>query len=294
MSEIAKAPPSAKASLSASALKVRPVTINQVVGYNIAWYRKAARLTQEQLGQRLGGWTKVAVSAAERSWYGKRARKFDADEVVAIARALGIPVLALFLPPDDAGTAVIYQLGEVSEVEQPIQLTELLPYILPSPGKQTPVMAAFRKRLMALGAAYPAETGQPDSLNADVKVSGESIERDGYAEEFIVLDELAAQRTELERRVADLRDFEREYRSRLLTYLEDLVSALRNDEQTDKHKFVIKKSTSSGRYYFNLVGANGQVLATSGVYPYKQSVLDAIREVGTNAYDAAIDDQASE
>jgi hypothetical protein len=40
------------------------------------------------------GWAKVAVSAAERSWDGKRVRKFDADEIVAIATVLGVPVSA--------------------------------------------------------------------------------------------------------------------------------------------------------------------------------------------------------
>ncbi len=60
------------------------------------------------LRQRLGGWTKIAVSAAERSWDGKRIRKFDADEIVAIGDVLGVPAIALLLPPADAGTAIDY------------------------------------------------------------------------------------------------------------------------------------------------------------------------------------------
>jgi transcriptional regulator with XRE-family HTH domain len=71
-----------------------------LVGYNITYFRKALGLTQAQLADRLG-WTNVAVSAAERSWDGKRVRGFDASELVMLARALGVPMAALFLPPED-------------------------------------------------------------------------------------------------------------------------------------------------------------------------------------------------
>jgi transcriptional regulator with XRE-family HTH domain len=86
----------------------RHVTINQVIAYNLARWRKLAGLTQDQLGERLGGWSNATVSAAERSWDGKRVRQFDADDLVALALALGIPLAALFLPPDDDGAGVRY------------------------------------------------------------------------------------------------------------------------------------------------------------------------------------------
>jgi transcriptional regulator with XRE-family HTH domain len=86
----------------------RHVTVNQVVGYNMARWRTAAGITQAELGERLGGWSNATVSAAERSWDGKRIRQFTADEIVAIALELGVPVPALFLPPEDDGASVRY------------------------------------------------------------------------------------------------------------------------------------------------------------------------------------------
>ena len=75
--------------VGADGLPERHVTFSQVVAYNMAHYRRAAGLSQEQFGVRLGGWSAASVSAAERSWDGRRVRKFDADEVARIARAAG-------------------------------------------------------------------------------------------------------------------------------------------------------------------------------------------------------------
>lgn len=84
------------------------VTLNQIVAFNMARWRKAAEMTQEELGERLGGWSNATVSAAERSWDGRRIRQFDADDLLAIALALDVPLAALFLPPDDDGARVRY------------------------------------------------------------------------------------------------------------------------------------------------------------------------------------------
>ena len=87
----------------------RRVTVSQVVAYNLARWRKAAGLTQAGLGKSLG-WSYATASAAERSWDGKRIRKVTGDEIVAIAGALGVPLAAMFLPPDDDGATVRYVL----------------------------------------------------------------------------------------------------------------------------------------------------------------------------------------
>jgi len=84
------------------------VTINQLIGYNVARWRKAAKLTQAELGEMMGGWSNATVSAAEKSWDGKRIRQFTADDIVALALALNLPVAALFLPPDDDGASTRY------------------------------------------------------------------------------------------------------------------------------------------------------------------------------------------
>jgi transcriptional regulator with XRE-family HTH domain len=236
----------------------RKVTINQLVGYNMAEYRRAAGLTQDELGKRLGGWTKVAVSAAERSWDGKRVRKFDADELVTLAGALGVPVVALFLLPEDAGTAKRYVLDGPGF---PDLTTLLLRDILPARGGDSPPLAAYRKRLMALGVSdieswlvravralddeaavegwkqmllarltsrldqqTPTAAAPPidetfaiaDQILAEAKAEAESLVRDAQQ-----------QREELERRVDDLRAFEREYRSRLAAYFEHQLRDLR-------------------------------------------------------------------
>jgi transcriptional regulator with XRE-family HTH domain len=87
--------------------KVR-VTMNQVVAYNITYFRVRRGLTQEQLGQRMEvitgrPWSKATMSALERSWDGNRIRQFDADDLIALSRALEYPVPALLLPPEEDG-----------------------------------------------------------------------------------------------------------------------------------------------------------------------------------------------
>jgi transcriptional regulator with XRE-family HTH domain len=81
---------------------VRAITANQVVAWNLARYRRSAGLTQYELETAIG-WGKGAVSDAERSWKGSRVREFDAHTMTLIALALGIPVIALLLPPDGDG-----------------------------------------------------------------------------------------------------------------------------------------------------------------------------------------------
>lgn len=92
----------------ATGLPERRVTPNMLVGYNMARWRQAMGLTQEQLGERLGGWGKTAVSAAERSWDGKRVRQFDADLVVRLAAIFGVPISALYMPPPEDKVTVLY------------------------------------------------------------------------------------------------------------------------------------------------------------------------------------------
>jgi hypothetical protein len=82
----------------------RGMAANQVVAYNLARARELRGLTQEEaaavlepfLGVR---WSKASFSQAERSVAGKFVRKFDADEVVAFARAFDLPVTWFYLPP---------------------------------------------------------------------------------------------------------------------------------------------------------------------------------------------------
>ena len=55
-------------------------------------------------------------------------------------------------------------------------------------------------------------------------------------------------------------------------------------------KFVLKRG-STGKFRFNLVATNGQMIATSEAYESKASAVNGIESVKRNAADAAIDDQ---
>jgi uncharacterized protein YegP (UPF0339 family) len=55
-------------------------------------------------------------------------------------------------------------------------------------------------------------------------------------------------------------------------------------------KFVVKKG-STGKFRFNLVATNGQVIATSESYETKASAINGIESVKRNAPDAEVDDQ---
>jgi hypothetical protein len=58
-------------------------------------------------------------------------------------------------------------------------------------------------------------------------------------------------------------------------------------------KFVLKKG-STGKFHFNLMAGNGQVIATSESYESKASALNGIQSVQTNAPSAEIDDQTAD
>jgi len=58
-------------------------------------------------------------------------------------------------------------------------------------------------------------------------------------------------------------------------------------------KFVLKKG-STGKFHFNLLAGNGEVIATSEAYERKESALHGIESVKKNAPDAAVDDQTED
>jgi len=80
------------------------LTPNQVVAFNLARARDLKGWTQEEAAEALAPylgsrWSKASFSAAERSLDGERIRQFDADELVAFARAFELPVGWFFMPP---------------------------------------------------------------------------------------------------------------------------------------------------------------------------------------------------
>jgi len=80
------------------------LTPNQVIAFNLARAREAKGWTLNEAAEALepyvgSRWSKANLSAAERSIAGERIRNFDADEIVAFARAFGVPIAYLFMPP---------------------------------------------------------------------------------------------------------------------------------------------------------------------------------------------------
>jgi transcriptional regulator with XRE-family HTH domain len=131
----------------------REVTPNMLVAYNMTRWRKACGMTQEQLGAELGGWTKGAVSAAERSWEGRRVRKFDADELAALAAIFDIPVPAFFMPPDDDGEAARYVIRRGEAV---VPMDEHFAFLMPEPDWEpgSPAAVAYRQAVITATAKY--------------------------------------------------------------------------------------------------------------------------------------------
>jgi DivIVA domain-containing protein len=62
--------------------------------------------------------------------------------------------------------------------------------------------------------------GQAEQITGDARAHAESLERDAQERHRQAMGSLVGQREELERRVDDLRTFEREFRARLTAYLE--------------------------------------------------------------------------
>jgi uncharacterized protein YegP (UPF0339 family) len=57
-------------------------------------------------------------------------------------------------------------------------------------------------------------------------------------------------------------------------------------------KFVVKKGTT-GKFRFNLLSTNGQVVATSEAYNSKPSCMNGIKAVRNLAADAVLEDQTT-
>jgi hypothetical protein len=128
-------------------------TVNQIVAWNIACYRRAAGITQEQLGELIGR-TKRNVSADERSWDGGHTREFNASEIAALAAALDVPVGAFFLPPEDDGRTVRY-LWHPHDVDPDcLDMGDLMAMVMPDSGSDSRAMEAYRRRLREAVSRY--------------------------------------------------------------------------------------------------------------------------------------------
>jgi transcriptional regulator with XRE-family HTH domain len=129
------------------------VTVNQVVAWNIAWFRREAGMTQQELADRLG-WPQNKVSEAERSVNGKRTREFDADTLIGLAIAFGVPVNALLLPPLDDLRDSTYKVRPPG-LGQDIGMAQLLGAALyGDPDDHSGIMEAYRDRILGAVGKY--------------------------------------------------------------------------------------------------------------------------------------------
>lgn len=150
-------------------LPERRVTPNMLAAFNMTYFRRVSGLTQEQLGEHLGGWTKTAVSAAERSWDGKRIRQFDADLIADLATILGVPIAAFFLPPPDDGLAFRYVVDSDHDPDEGLPVREFFAYVTSDPvddGKAA--MRAYEDRLVAAVNRYH-EPGVAEALDTRLR-----------------------------------------------------------------------------------------------------------------------------
>jgi len=131
-------------------LPIRIVSVNDVVSMNLANFRKAAGLSQQELADRIG-WLKSVISTAERSWEARRKRNFTVGDLIDIASGLGIPTAALLLPPEDDGVAVTYMVDGLHGTG-PQPLRDLVPMVMADSSAYAGESAAvkeFRRRLLA-------------------------------------------------------------------------------------------------------------------------------------------------
>lgn len=274
--------------------------MSQLVAYNMAFFRKAADLGQQEFGQ-LVGWSAASVSAAERSWDGKRIKKFDADEITQIAAVLGLPVTALFLLPEDHGTAVRYV---IDMLRQPGRFSEVFPLqVFPSPSQFAqagrPVLAAYRDRVTSLTYSEPAPSDEQRQAKAGPALEelavhmaearlahlagdGCSPERDANEERVQPagslsppseeLDALLRARKQVERqveqvegRLAYLRKFERNYRTKLQAFAEwqlrELYAPEMRQQAEERIRELHERTAAAGA-----AGVSALVLHQDGTY----------------------------
>jgi len=106
---------------------------------------------------------------------------------------------------------------------------------------------------------------QAEQITSDARARAESLERDAQERHRQAMGSLVQQREELERRVDDLRAFEREYRSRLKAYLEGQLRDLEAGA-TDSGTFPAMTGPQSAAAGMRMDTRNGGQPAVTGAY----------------------------
>lgn len=144
-----------------SAPEQPPADLNEVVAYNFRRARELRGLTQPQAAAALEPFLgallpQASISAIETSWATGKRREFDAQEILAFARAFDLPLLWFFLPqPGDTR-----RLGRTSD-----RVNELYRLVLGREDQLEELYVRFRELGMsepgAHDEAYAAVMGTP-------------------------------------------------------------------------------------------------------------------------------------
>jgi DivIVA domain-containing protein len=133
---------------------------------------------------------------------------------------------------------------------------------------------------------------QAEQITGDARARAESLERDAQERHRQAMGSLVTQREELERRVDDLRAFEREYRSRLKAYLEGQLRDLEAGV-TDTGTFPAVSSGAGGQPALP-APALGQTPARNGAAPTGQYSVSEVVQHGAGSFrggDSAMHDR---
>jgi transcriptional regulator with XRE-family HTH domain len=161
------------------------MTANQIVAANITRWRAADGMTQQQLGE-LVGWSAADTSARERSVDpAARQRRFDAEELLALAEALRVPVIALLMPPEEG-------VNEITAGPVIYGPAELMSVLFPEPDPAAPVSPAYEDTYITLVNRYL------DKARADLLIS--------YLREATTAERQDMLRTELSRHAGSMED----------------------------------------------------------------------------------------
>ena len=147
------------------------MTPNQVVAFNLTKARQWRGWTQQQLADALEPylgkrWSKASVSQAERSVAGKFIRQFDADELVAFARALDLPLGWFLMPPPPwAADATPIKLSTPDAKQFGTALAELVDIVFGDEHGQALLETRLRAFLDQLGPTGPLSHKQDTVAN---------------------------------------------------------------------------------------------------------------------------------
>ena len=146
------------------------LTPNQVVAFNLARAREWKGWTQDQAAEALEPylgkrWSTASFSQAERSIAGKFVRNFDADEIVAFARAFDLPVTWFFLPPPPWAAQPGFPVKlDVPDNQQGAALAELVDLVFGTPESA----AVLQMRLAAWLQQHPSQITDSQRRVADL------------------------------------------------------------------------------------------------------------------------------